>query len=268
MNDLSIHFHFVRFFASSKRVSPMRLIPVLDLQHGVVVRGVGGRRAEYRPLKSCWANNDTPTRVAGALIRAFRPRELYVADLDAIALRQPSWPTLAEDRDLAVNLWIDAGVRFERDIRELADANVAGIVIGLETAAGPEVLDSAVAKVGAERIVFSLDLRDGRLLGRWQSWSARNENDWSSIIARAVQSGAKRVILLDLSRVGEGRGTGTEAMCRMITAKYPDLEIFCGGGIGHVDELHRLHECGASGALVASALHDGRIKPGDCPPAG
>src|SRR5438270_567379 len=46
----------------------MRVIPVLDLKGGQVVRGIGGRRAEYRPIISVLTDSAKPLDVA----RAFR----------------------------------------------------------------------------------------------------------------------------------------------------------------------------------------------------
>jgi len=203
----------------------MRLIPVLDLQHGVVVRGIGGRRSEYRPLVSPFSSDSNPVRVARSLIESFHPRELYVADLDAIAGRVASRSLLNADGDLGAELWIDAGIRIAGDLEPFAKDRSASVVVGLETANGPDVLDAAIALMGAKRVVFSLDLRRGLLLGPWRNWSARNVRDWLSIADRAVESGVRSVILLDLSRVGEGHGTGTEAMCQTIVLKYPELEI-------------------------------------------
>ena len=244
----------------------IRLIPVIDLQHGVVVRGIGGRRSEYQPLVSCLTASFQPNEVARALIQAYHPRVLYVADLDVIAGRQPSWPMLARGFDPCVDLWIDAGVRTIRDVQEVDRAHSGGLVLGLETVTGPEVVDAVIAEFGSERIVFSLDLKGGQMLGESRNWNVRNERDWEAVIVRAVRAGVKRLILLDLERVGEGRGVGTEGMCRSIVSQYPELEIICGGGVRDIGDLHRLQECGASAALVASALHDGRIKPGDWPP--
>ena len=40
-------------------------------------------------------------------------------------------------------LWVDAGVRRRRDVEALAEAGVGGLVVGLETVAGPDVLGEA-----------------------------------------------------------------------------------------------------------------------------
>ena len=63
----------------------MRIIPVLDMLNGIVVRGVGGRRSEYQPIVSRLTSSTDPVEVARVLVYAFQPAEMYVADLDAIA---------------------------------------------------------------------------------------------------------------------------------------------------------------------------------------
>ena len=66
----------------------MRVIPVMDLQGGQVVRGVAGQRDQYREVKSDLADPPRPAAIARALVDVFRFDEVYVADLDAIAVGQ------------------------------------------------------------------------------------------------------------------------------------------------------------------------------------
>jgi phosphoribosylformimino-5-aminoimidazole carboxamide ribotide isomerase len=56
-----------------------------------------------------------------------------------------------------------------------------------------------------------------------------------------------------------GRGTGTLELVRRLRLSHPRLEITAGGGVRGVDDLRQLAEAGCDAALVASALHDGRI---------
>src|SRR5438046_4078339 len=98
----------------------MRIIPVLDLKGGVVVRGVAGRREEYRPIVSRLVASAAPIAVA----RAFRDRlgltELYLADLDAIAGASPAWTTYKEIQAIGCQVWVDAGVRNAADALAVA----------------------------------------------------------------------------------------------------------------------------------------------------
>src|SRR4051794_23384809 len=126
----------------------MRLIPVLDLKEGRIVRAVGGRRSEYRPIVSCLVATAVPGDVAAALASVYHPRELYVADLDAIGGASPAVAVYEEIRQPKTALWVDAGVKEVRDASALAACGVEGVVLGLESVRGPEVVREAVRSFG------------------------------------------------------------------------------------------------------------------------
>jgi len=236
----------------------MRIIPVLDLKGGHVVRGIAGRRQEYRPITSVLTSSTRPVDVA----RAFRDKlglvECYLADLDAIAGDAPAFPVFADIRALGMRLWVDAGVRELEDATRLAEAGVETVIAGLETISGPQVLAGICPQLGSKRVVFSLDMKDGEILGRAARWQASEPR---LIALQAIQLGVRRLLLLDLARVGMGGGTGTEQLCKELLYEHPAIEVVAGGGVRGVDDLRRLSDAGCEGVLVASALHDGRLRP-------
>ena len=65
------------------------------------------------------------------------------------------------------------------------------------------------------------------------------------------------VILLELDRVGTSSGLdGTFLEEAAAIAKHP---LILGGGVKGEEDLRTLQEMGFSGALLATALHNGRI---------
>jgi phosphoribosylformimino-5-aminoimidazole carboxamide ribotide isomerase len=222
---------------------------------GVVVRGVGGRRHEYRPIVSRLTPSSAPLEIA----RAFRGHlgcdELYLADLDAIGGTEPALELYDGLRREGFALWVDAGVRDAAQARTLAAAGVERVVIGLETVRGPAELARACADLG-ERVVFSLDLKGGEPLGDQSGLQAA---DARGIAGRAIASGVGRLLVLDLLRVGEGGGLGTEALCATLAKDYPGVEVAAGGGVRDVSDLRRLRDCGVRTVLIASALHNRAI---------
>jgi phosphoribosylformimino-5-aminoimidazole carboxamide ribotide isomerase len=232
----------------------MRILAVLDLLGGQVVRGVAGRRREYRPVVSSLCGSSKPLDVARAFRTHFALSDLYVADLDAIDGGDPAFLTYADLLGDGFRLWIDAGVREMKRVCHLAAAGAERIIVGLETA-GPAVLAEACRAFG-ERIVFSLDLKGGAPLGDTAAWCA---SDAEGIVEKAVALDVRRLIVLDLAQVGVAAGTGTEKLCARLTAAHPDLEVIAGGGIRDPEDLRRLRDCGVNTVLVASALHDGRL---------
>jgi phosphoribosylformimino-5-aminoimidazole carboxamide ribotide isomerase len=237
----------------------MRIIPVLDVKAGVVVRGMGGRRHEYRPIVSRLTTSAAPLDVARAFRTHFDLSHLYVADLDALAGAGPALADYQALRREGFTLWVDAGVRDAATARVVAACGVEGILVGLETVSGPDELARVCGEFG-ERVVFSLDLKGGEPLGNRPAW---RHADARGVAARAIAAGVRRVLVLDLLRVGEGGGPGTEALCAALIAEYPDLELTAGGGVRGAADLRRLRACGARAALLASALHDGALSRDD-----
>ncbi|GAB3757253.1 HisA/HisF-related TIM barrel protein [Ramlibacter monticola] len=232
----------------------VQVIPVIDLMHGQVVRGVRGERHAYRPIVSRLADGSAPCDIARGLRRVAPPpagREpvLYVADLDAIqggpaqvaALRE----LLEAQADLC--LWLDAGFAAPASVRALRDAlgPVAGRVrpvYGSESLASAAALDELAQDPSA---ILSLDSRLERPIDPSGSW-------------QRPQAWPRTVIVMTLDRVGAGSGPdlGTFARLRELA---PDRAWIGAGGVRDAADLRAAAAAGADGWLVASALHDGTL---------
>lgn len=243
----------------------MRVIPVIDLMGGQVVRGVGGRRDEYRPIKTILADDARPATIGRALAAAGF-REAYVADLDAISGAAPAWSIYEQLLACPLTLAVDAGISSLDRAIELAQWTAGGrrldaIVAGLESLADAELLADICLAIGPSRLIFSLDLRAGVPLVRAGTWQGLNARQ---IAAIALRCGVRRMIVLDLAAVGMGQGVGSEPLCRELASLDPELEIIAGGGVRGANDLRSLEQSGCRAALVASALHDGRLSPSQC----
>src|SRR5689334_6070000 len=111
----------------------MRIVPVLDVMGGLVVRGAGGRREEYRPVVSRLTASCAPLDVARAFREHYGLNELYIADLDAIGRADPDHRLYEALRRDGFALWVDAGVREVARARALTQIGIESVVIGLET---------------------------------------------------------------------------------------------------------------------------------------
>jgi phosphoribosylformimino-5-aminoimidazole carboxamide ribotide isomerase len=231
----------------------MRLIPVIDLKDGLVVRGIAGRREEYRPIVSQLVSEPTPQAVATAFVNQFGFGEVYVADLDAIGGKSPSVDAYQAIASAGLKLWIDAGIGTEQAARRFeADTT---IIMGLESLDSPAELEGVIRQRGADRLIFSLDLKSGRPLTKIESW----QRSPFEIADAAVGLGVRRLIVLDLADVGVGGGISTLELIGQLRAAHPELELIAGGGVRGLADLQQMAAAGCDAALVASALHDGRI---------
>src|SRR5262249_25273409 len=83
------------------------------------------------------------------------------------------------------------------------------------------------------------------------------------IAQEALDLGVRRVLLLDLARVGMNEGTGTDALAKALIVAHTHVEVSVGGGVRDAADLRRLKAIGVRSVLVASAVHDGRIQRSD-----
>ena len=263
----------------------MRVIGVVDLLAGRAVHARAGRRRSYQPVRAV-AGSPIEAGDALALARAYMDRldltELYAADLDAILgrLRLAS-ASLAEAPDddragakaghtsqdtivaavaaLGAPLWLDAGVSSADCARHVLSLGVARVVVGLETLASYEALGAICDALDGDRVAFSLDLRDGEpVITTGVSGDVPLGEPAHVVASRAANTGVGAVIVLDLARVGTGTGLDLALIAR-VRRSTPGLMLLAGGGVRGYEDLARLADAGCDGALVATALHDGRL---------
>ena len=231
----------------------MKVVPVLDLKGGVVVHARRGKRDEYAPLESPLVEGCDPVDVARALTGLCRTTNLYIADLDAIAGRPVDEGTLAALAQVA-EPWVDAGATTTGAAAALARAGVTRNVIGTESIA-PDWPDWRASTIPQPAVVLSVDLRDGRLISPDPELAGREP---AAAVPLAAALEIRELLVIDLARVGSGAGPPLHAVTELVTA-LPGVAIYAGGGVRHDEDLRALEAAGAAGALVATALHEGRL---------
>ncbi len=226
----------------------MILVPVIDISCGQVVHATGGSRDAYPPLQSGLSRSCDPLDVVSGLVRLHRFGCLYVADLDAISGRPPQSAVV---RRLAghfpgLRLWLDAGIDTLASLEHWQQHDACIPVIGSETLTDPAILDILP---GSGSLILSLDFRNDRLLG-------------PSDAIVSPQYWPRRVIVMSLDHVGQNRGPDLSRLRRLRRAA-PAVELYAAGGIRGPADLRALQQQHIDGALLASALHDGRIGSAD-----
>ena len=240
----------------------MRLIGVVDLSGRRAVHARAGLRDAYAPVARAAGAPLRPAGDATALARSYLDalgvRELYVADLDAILHGRAQPDVVRALTALGAPVWLDAAVTHVPGARAAHALGATQVVVGLETLESFDALRAICDAVDGARIAFSLDLRDGVPLTGGRPALA---GDAVTLVSRAIDAGAGNVIVLDLARVGTGAGLDLALLGRM-RAAAPGCTLLAGGGVRGEDDLEALADAGCDGALVASALLDGRLDAG------
>jgi phosphoribosylformimino-5-aminoimidazole carboxamide ribotide isomerase len=254
----------------------VRVVGVLDLLADRAVHARGGQRSLYEPVVMVAGEPIQPGH-APDLARAYIDRlgldEIYVADLTAIAASvdrarhreraRPEPPRHASTLDgitaCGAVVWLDAGIATPDDARHALHLGATRVVVGLETLPSWRALEEISHLVGAAHVSFSLDLRDGAPVSSLHLVSGRTRAE--TIVELAAGAGVSSVIVLELARVGTSAGPDVE-MIEAVRRAVPTIDLFAGGGVRGPEDLHRLADAGCDGALVATALHDGRLGSG------
>lgn len=225
------------------RKKPMQVIPVIDLRGGEVVAAFRGDRASYRAIETPLCEGANPVSVALGLRSLFPFATLYVADLDGIERATPD--RAAQTRLLHAwhgsELWIDDGVSCARAAGEGARAIS---IVGSESVASLTDYHAARDRAGPDA-PLSLDFRGDAFTG-------------PPDLLADTSLWPERVIVMTLARVGSGEGPDLHSL-RDLIARAGHRQVYAAGGVRSGDDLRALRDLGASGALVATALHQGRI---------
>jgi len=151
-------------------------------------------------------------------------------------------------------LMVDAGTADITKAEEVLATEVSKIVIGSETLSSLDFLGQAVKAFGEDKIVVSIDQKEGKLLSISEAIASM---DTVSVAQKLASLGVRQIILLDLDRVGTEHGINL-ALLRSVLEKT-GAEVLIGGGIRSLQELEELRKLGVSGALVATILHNGKL---------
>jgi phosphoribosylformimino-5-aminoimidazole carboxamide ribotide isomerase len=235
----------------------VRILPVLDLLEGVVVRGVAGERDNYRPIQSQLTDQTSPVEVARAIRERFGLNEFYIADLDGILAQRPNFDSLKKLHDAGFQLMVDTGLRSIPQAEQLIECGTDSLIVCLETDPQQEFLRNLLDRFGPEKLIFSLDLKSGVPLGQIDDTVEKSS---LKLCERIVEIGFSRLIVLDLAAVGVEAGPTTLELCRAIRAAHPQLELITGGGVRDMNDLAQLEQAGVDAALVAAGLHNGSLK--------
>jgi len=259
-------------------VKPFHLIPVIDMKDGLVVHAFKGEREKYKPIKSVLTNSAELSPVVEALVRQLGLREFYLADLDAIAgrghIRDGQTGNLKilaqiirQNREITgcmgqISFMVDAGANDVAGVEQVLRAGADQVIIGTETLLSLCQLEAIIQRYGSRRIVVSLDSREGHIASR----TPELVNLPPPQALRQLQAlGVKQFILLELNRVGTGAGLDRqlirECVETLVTSDCPLSNSFLlvGGGVSGYKDLQWLANAGVSGALVATALHNGNL---------
>lgn len=224
----------------------------MDIFNRNVVLAKGGIRKNYRPVSD--SSTICKTSIPLEILEFLQPREVYIADLNALQGKGPLDINVGTIREvgLKADTMLDFGISLLKDVdKALSIAGTA--IIGTETGTLAVIKEAVFRNPG--RISISIDVKRGKILKQ----DPEIPEDPFEIVKLLNEFPLKDLIFLDLDRVGTASGFDPEFLRKLAEASVH--EVLLAGGVRDMEDLFALERLGIKGALVATAIHSGSVPP-------
>ena len=227
----------------------MKLFPAIDLFSGKAVRLFKG---DYNQMT---VYNDDPLAVARDFA-ACGAEHIHLVDLEGA--RSGETPNLATVERIAKESGlfseVGGGIRNEETVVRYLDAGVSRVILGTAAVKDPDFLERMVRKYG-DKIAVGVDLKDGFVA--IHGWTQTSDLSCDAFMTRLDELGVATVICTDISRDGAMKGTNHELYAHL--KKNFRVNVIASGGVSSMEDVIRLKDAGAYGAIIGKAYYTGAI---------
>lgn len=226
----------------------MLIFPAIDLLDGHAVRLAQGNFLRVT------AFGPDPVSLAHRYADAGAPW-LHVVDLDGA--RTGAWQNLELIASIAGSVPIPVqaggGARDWNQISEAFDRGIARVIVGTAAVESTNRVADWAAQLG-ERLIVSLDLRDGRLLAR--GWTSESGLALLPLAEKLKAAGVARVIHTDTRRDGMLAGIDLSSLRALLDLGIP---VIVAGGVTSYADIEELRDAGAEGVIIGRAFLEGQL---------
>lgn len=231
----------------------MLIIPAIDIMDGKCVRLTKGKFSSKKIYF------DDPISVAKNFERD-GAQMIHVIDLDGAKTGEPKNLGVIKKiaQSVKIPIEVGGGIRSIKAAEAYLSSGISRIILGTKAALDGDFIKKLIEKFGREKIVISIDVRDGKVATNgWQTDGTQNSLDFAKNI-KAL--GVTEVIVTDIAR----DGTLTTPNFG-ITGEIKKLEfnVIAAGGVSDILSVKKLKKMGIDGAILGKAIYENKINLGD-----
>ncbi len=233
----------------SGKVAAVQLYPAIDIRGGRAVRLLKGDFAAET------AYDADPLDAAQRWVDG-GAQWLHVVDLDgARDGAQANAEHLRRITALGVPVQTGGGLRSADAVATALDGGVQRAILGTAALEQPELVDELVGAYGGDRIVVSLDAKNGFVTTR--GWVHTTEQRVVDVAQDLAARGVQRIVFTDVNRDGMGEGTDLAGMRELLALDV--IDVIASGGIGALSDIQALADLQhprLDGVIVGRALYE------------
>ncbi|MGL4800395.1 MAG: 1-(5-phosphoribosyl)-5-[(5-phosphoribosylamino)methylideneamino]imidazole-4-carboxamide isomerase [Cellulosilyticaceae bacterium] len=228
----------------------MRLYPAIDLKDGKCVRLLQGN---YDQVTVFGHEPGEMAKKWESLGGSF----LHLVDLDGAkagkGINDAAIQAIIKSVSIPVEL--GGGIRTIEDIEQKLVMGVSRVILGSIAVKDFGLVEEAIQKFGAERIVVGVDAKDGKVaIEGWQEVTALDALDFCQ---RLEKAGVRTVIYTDIAKDGMMQGPNVQETERLVA--HTGLDIVASGGVATLEDLKKVEASGVEGAIIGKAIYTGAI---------
>ena len=229
----------------------MQVIPAIDIRNGRCARLFKGDYAQ----ETIFDNDPLDAALRWIDMGA---RRLHVIDLDGAkdGTRVNAHVVRRIVNSVDVPVQMGGGIRTTEDASDVLDTGVELVIFGTAAVEDPESVQNCVETLGERHICVSVDAKDGFVRTRgWLDETSLRAIDLLNEMSE--YRGVRNFIYTDTAR----DGTLTHPNFGVVGEVLGEIEypVMVAGGIATVEDILRLREIGAAGAITGMAIYTGSL---------
>ena len=227
----------------------MLVIPAVDIMDGKCVRLVKGD-----PTRSKVYFDDPLD--AAKLLESKGAELIHLIDLDAALGSGQNLDIVKKIlKNVRVKVQIGGGIRTLEKAETLLKLGAFRVIFGTAAVQNPALVGEATSRNGSERIAVAVDEKEGK--ASFHGWKDRSDVDCLDLARTLEQMKVGAIIFTTTSVDGTLKGPQVEKIEKLVeTVRIP---IIASGGIRGLNDLAMLARVGVEGAIVGTALYEGRF---------
>jgi phosphoribosylformimino-5-aminoimidazole carboxamide ribotide isomerase len=195
------------------------------------------------------------------LWRVLNAKVLHLMDLDGL-LRDEEMDRETRARigvvcdAVDIPVQVRGGIRTLDDIDDILQLGVHRVVIGSAASQDERLLQEAINRYTASRIVVAVDIRNRKVL--YEDAIFAPERDPVAYSKTLEDCGCRRILITDMDRAGKMRGVDVELLRTVAESLSSTRITACGGVSGYRDlvALKELEPLGIDSVVVDSAFYE------------